>query len=213
MRRNFGRHTTEVELDLNLYPTESLRLWGNALLDTNDGEINRLYAGGDWRFHDRFRLHANHTYYRGEYWRYPNRFESHSTTLALRTLLWNQDSNYAAEIAVTYDWSDNPESFNGIAEERFTLYRDLDTFELGVSFVNDKKDEDKGIFLQLIPKGFMGFERPFSAADKASRLLERSRYGTSAGEGTQVATEDASSRAPEADAEEAEAEAEAADAP
>ncbi len=176
---NFRRHTTELEVDFNLYPTESLSFWTNALVDLQDGTVNRLYAGADWKFHRRVRLWAQHAYYRGHYWRYPTSVSSESTTVALRTLLWDEDSKYAAEVSFTYDWPDNAESFNGFSEEKFTLYRDLDTFELGVSYVHDRKNDDHGVFFSLTPKGFIGFDRPFSATDKASRMIEKSRYDSS----------------------------------
>ena len=172
-----SRSFTEIEFDLIVQPTDHLRLWTYGLVDPHDGQLNRLGMGADWQYQDRLRLYLYHLYYRGEYWRYPTRSDISRTTLAMRMPLWNQDSRYAAEVAVTYDWDDSTENFNGIVEYRATIFRDLDTFELGVSFVDDRKDDDKGVFIELRPKGWMGIDRPSSASDAASRQMPPSRYG------------------------------------
>ena len=178
---NYDRTVSQVNFDLIFRPNRKLTLAGNISLDNHDHEINRAFASADWRFNDMFRFYIHQQYYRGHYWgrQGENSDEINQTTLSLRTKLWNNDSRYHAEIAFTYDWEDNPSSFNGISEERLTLTRDCDVFELALSFVNDRKDDDKGVFVQLIPKGWMGFERPASASDLASRQAA-SRYGTTA---------------------------------
>ncbi|MBN2714062.1 MAG: hypothetical protein JXR97_16710 [Planctomycetes bacterium] len=173
------RNATEIEFDLIVRPTDRLTLTAAGLVDPEDMELNRFYGSADWQWQDRLRLYVYHQYYRGNYWRYPTMDEINRTTFAVRLPLWDDNSKYAAEVAMSYDWPSSDKSvnsFNGPVEYRFSLYRDIDTFELGVSLIEDKKDDDRGIFIELRPKGWMGMDRPSSVSDGASRLMP-SRYG------------------------------------
>lgn len=174
---NYGHHTGEIEVNTALYPTTKLSLWANALLDNHDNEVNRLYVGADWRCRDIFRFYVQHSYYRGHYWRYPTTDASRQTTFAIRSKLWNNDSNYAVEYAFTFDHDDNESSFGGFSEQRITLFRDLDTFELGLSFVDDRKDDDRGIYLNLRPIGWAGINRTGVQDGASANLAYPSRYG------------------------------------
>ncbi len=174
---NFGRHSTEIRADLVFRPTKNLVLWGDALYDPHDNQFNTLVGGFDWIFRDRFRLYLRHQYLHGNTYRARRRGGIEQTTVGLRTLLWNKDSKWSAEIAGRYNWESNT-AVTGLIEKRITLYYDLDTVELGVSLHMDEKYlGNKGIFVTITPKFTYAAISRLPEADGASREID-SRYGT-----------------------------------
>jgi hypothetical protein len=177
--QGYGHHLTEVETDFTYRPITNFTLSANFLLDTHDDTVNRAIMSADWRLSSIFRLVATHYHYRGDYWRYPDSPYSEQSYLALRTKLWNDSSHYAVETAVGFEWRETDASRgvkHGFNQYRLTLFRDLDTFEMSISYVNKRTTSDHGVYFTLSPKNFMGMERPGPVYSAAVEELAEGRY-------------------------------------
>ncbi len=174
---------SEMNAEVVFRPTRHFSLTASADYDTHDGTMNRAILTADWRLNSMFRAYIAHYYYRGNYWRYPDTPPSSQTHLAIRTKLWNDSSHYSLEGAVAYewrnsvDWQTNRDGVrHGFNKYRVTVYRDLDTFELALSYVRDRNADDQGVFFSIAPKSFMGFERPPPSYSVAVESLAEGRY-------------------------------------
>ena len=103
--------------------------------------------------------------------------------MAVRTKLWNDSSHYSLEGAVAYEWRDSNAwrterdgVRHGFNKYRVTLFRDLDTFELGLSYIRDRHADDHGVFFNLSPKAFMGYDRPPPGYSMEIEELAEGRY-------------------------------------
>ncbi len=164
---NYDRKFTEINFEVTYRPLPRLTLGASIDYDTHDNTVNRAILTSDWRLGNLFRITANHYHYRGRYWRYPYSDQSDQTFFAVRTKLWNDSSHYAIEAAVGYEWRDSNEWRNnqtgvrhGFNQYRVSIFRDLDTFELSVSYVQKRNADDRGVYFTLSPKSFMGMDRP-----------------------------------------------------
>ncbi len=180
---NNGYKFSEIKTDIIFRPIYRLSLSASMDYDVADGTLNRGIFEADWRLSNMFRARVTHYHYRGYYWRYPDAAPSSQTHFALRTKLWNDSSRYSIEGAVGYEWresnnwkTDKDGVRHGFNKYRLTLYRDIDTFELSLSYVRDRNGNDHGFFFNLSPKSFMGFESPMPAYTKAVEILEEGRY-------------------------------------
>lgn len=180
---NNGRKYSEIKTDIIFRPIYRLSLEASLDYDVGDNTINRGIFGVDWRLSNMFRARITHYHYRGYYWRYKNAAPSSQTHFALRTKLWNDSSRYSLEGAVGYEWrkttdwqTDKDGVRHGFNKYRLTLYRDIDTFELSISYVRDRNADDHGVFFNLAPKSFMGYESPMPAYSRAVETLEEGRY-------------------------------------
>ena len=174
---------SEVSTDLVFRPFENLSLSASADYDVADSTINRAILSADWRLSSLFRTVVTHYHYRGNYWRYPNASPSAQTHVAVRTKLWNDSSHYSLEGAISYEWRDSNTWRNdrlgvrhGFNKYRITLFRDLDTFELALSYVRDRHADDHGVFFSLSPKAFMGYNRPPAAYSVDVETIAEGRY-------------------------------------
>lgn len=174
---------SELSMDVIYRPTRHLSLSASAEYDTTDHTINRAILSADWRLGSLFRVYASHYYYRGGTWNFQKVDPSFQTHLAVRTKLWNDSSHYSFEGAVVYEWRDsgnwqtNPNATrHGFNKYRFTIFRDLDTFEFALSYVRDRNNDDHGVFFSISPKSFMGFERPPPAYSAQVEALADGRY-------------------------------------
>ncbi len=182
---NNDKRYSEMEVDLIYRPTEHLTLSGSVDYDIDDSSANRAIVSADWRINNYVRTYATHYHYRGRYWRYPDSDPSSQTHLAVRTKLWNDSSRYSLEGAVAYEWRDSEENWkskkdgvrHGFNKYRVTLFRDLDTFEMSLSYVRDRNADDHGVFFNLSPKSFMGYDRPPPGYSVEIEDLGDSRYG------------------------------------
>ncbi len=184
---NNGGSFSEIQTELIYRPIKNLSLNASVLYDPHEGTVNRAIVGADWRLSNMFRVRVQHYHYSGNNWRYPDDETSSQTHLAIRTKLWNDNSHYSLEGAVSYEW--RPTTPNTIAwrdeknavrhgfnKYRLTLIRDLDTFELAVSYVRDRNANDQGVFFSLSPKSFMGYERPAPTYTVEVDTLADGRY-------------------------------------
>ncbi len=174
---------SEMNAEVVFRPTRHLSLSLSADYDTHDGTLNRAIAAADWRLGSLFRIYAAHYYYRGNYWRYPESEPSSQTHLAIRTKLWNDSSHYSLEGAVAYEWRSSTDwqtsrdgVRHGFNKYRVTLFRDLDTFELALSYVRDRNADNQGVYFSLSPKSFMGFDRPPPTYSAAVETMSEGRY-------------------------------------
>ncbi|MDR0362695.1 MAG: hypothetical protein LBJ46_08460 [Planctomycetota bacterium] len=109
---------------------------------------------------------------------------SDQTVLAVRTKLWNDSSHYSLEAAATYEWRDSSGDWrrertgvrHGLNKYRVTLYRDVDTFEMSLSYVRNRYKNDHGVYFSISPKSFMGFDRPPPTYSGAVAEMEQGRY-------------------------------------
>lgn len=168
---------TDISLDAALYPVDALSLWGNMQYSLSGNNLTSAEIGADYWFNKRLRLFLNHSYdsgYESEniYGTTDVGNASNLTTAALRTQLWNKHSHYSLEYAIGYEWNDDADSFiasdgyrrggvtHGLQTQRITLIRDLDTIELGVSWIVDHANNSNSTFaVNLTPKGWMGVKR------------------------------------------------------
>ncbi len=203
MLLNYNRRLTELAFDVVYRPIERLTLSSSIDYDTADNTIDRGIFTVDWRLSNLFRVIATHYHYRGDYWKYPTNDYSSQTYLALRTKLWNDSSHYTLETAVAYEWRDSNEWKNshtgvrhGFNQYRVTLFRDLDTFELSLSYVRNRYNDNHGVYFTLAPKSFMGVDRPPPTYSPVLEELGDGRYGKT----SQYAMSDAYVDAPVIDA-------------
>ncbi len=176
-----------LELDLKYRPTDRLTLAGSVEYDLNDDAANRAIGQVDYRFNNYLRAFVTHYHFRGDsgYARYRSPSASSQTHLALRTKLWNDSSRYSLEGAVAYEWKSTDATWrterdgtrHGFNKYRLTLFRDLDTFEMALSYVRDRNADDHGVFFSLSPKAFMGYERPPPGYSMEVEELGNGRYG------------------------------------
>ncbi|MCD8140946.1 MAG: hypothetical protein LUE17_14430 [Planctomycetaceae bacterium] len=164
---NDDRRYTDLSTDIIYRPIEHLAISGSMDYDIDDGTANRAIVSVDWRINNYLRTYVTHFYYRGHYWAYPDKDASSQTHLALRTKLWNDSSHYSLEGAVAYEWRNSDEwktdrdgVRHGFNKYRVTLFRDMDTMELALSYVRDRNGDDHGVFFSLTPKSFMGYDSP-----------------------------------------------------
>gem|GEM_PF-2241085 len=182
---NIGR-LSEINVEVVFRPVRNFSLTASADIDTNDSSINRAIVTADWRIGSLFRVYASHYHYRGNYWRYPTIPQSSQTHLAVRMKLWNDSSRYSVEAATAYEWRSSSESpdwrtsrdgvRHGFNKYRITLFRDIDTFELALSYVRDRNADNHGVFFSLAPKAFMGFDRPPPSYSVEVESLTDGRY-------------------------------------
>ena len=180
---NYDKRFSEITADLVYRPIEHLSLSGSVDYDVDDATANRAIVAADWRINSYLRTSVTHYHYRGRYWRYPDAEPSSQTHLAVRTKLWNDSSHYSLEGAVGYEWRDSDDWRNkrdgvrhGFSKYRLTLFRDLDTFEMALSYVRDRNADDHGVFFSLSPKSFMGYERPPPGYSMEIEELAEGRY-------------------------------------
>lgn len=183
MQVNEGKKWSELAADLIYRPIPNLTLTGSINYDIDDSSVNRAIVGADWRLNNRFRVYATHYHYSGGTWRYRETKASSQTHMALRTKLWNDSSRYSIEGAVAYEWRSSYNwkySRNGVRhgfnKYRVTLFRDLDTFELALSYVRDRNADDHGVFFSLSPKSFMGYTSPSPGYSIEVETLAEGRY-------------------------------------
>ncbi len=187
-RVNGGDQFTDIEIDMAWRPTDNLTFFAGGAFDPYDGEFNTARGGGDWRFMRRFRVYANTYYRRGQENSLGNKTpDSLVTSAAVRTMLWNEHSNYQLEYAVSYEHMGSDDGVrgadgvvrggidSGVKEQSIALIRDLDTFELEVRFSIDH-DNDYSVWVNLVPKGWVGIDRGDSIDTPAVREAEGGRY-------------------------------------
>lgn len=182
---NRGRSVSDVEFELGYHPMRNLDLRASLLYDADSDSLKRGIFQADWRFGDIFRVIATHYHYSGDYWPFSEeRFDkSDQTNIAIRTKLWNDSSHYALEVAANYEWRDSNEWRNsltgvrhGFNRYRVTLFRDIDTFEMALSYIRDRNKDDHGVYFSLAPKSFMGIERPPPSYTGEVEALGSARY-------------------------------------
>ena len=180
---NNNRAWTDITADAIYRPFKNLALTGSIDYDPHANAANRAIVGVDWRMNNYLRTSVTHYHYRGRYWRYPDSDPSSQTHMAVRTKLWNDSSHYSLEGAVAYEWRDSTAWIterdgvrHGFNKYRVTLFRDLDTFELGLSYVRDRNADDHGVFFNLSPKAFMGYDRPPPGYSMEIEELAEGRY-------------------------------------
>ena len=180
---NYGFKWSELVMDVVFRPTARLALSASVDYDLHDNTVNRGMFSADWRLGSLFRIYMAHYHYRGNYWRYRYADPSSETYLALRTKLWNDSSRYSVEGAVGYEWRDSNEwqtsrtgVRHGFNKYRFSLYRDMDTFEMSISYMRNRNEDDHGVFFNLAPKSFMGYERPQPSYSVEVDTLADGRY-------------------------------------
>ena len=180
---NGDRRFSDLTADLIYRPVKNLSLSGSVDYDLEDNSANRAIVGADWRINNYLRTYVTHYHYRGRYWRYPNASASSQTHLAMRTKLWNDSSHYSLEGAVAYEWRDSNDwrtsrdgVRHGFSKYRLTLFRDMDTFEMAVSYARDRNADDHGVYFNLSPKSFMGYERPPPGYSMEVEELAEGRY-------------------------------------
>ncbi len=162
------RDFSEISTEIIYRPTQNLSFNVSVEYEPHESTFNRVIVGADWRLSSMFRLRANHYHYSGNDWRYPNEKTSSQTHVALRTKLWNDNSHYSLEGALGFEWRhpdrtraiERDEVRHGFNKYRLTLFRDIDTFEMAISYIKDRNANDHGLFFSLTPKSFMGIERP-----------------------------------------------------
>lgn len=180
---NNGNRFSEIAVDLVYRPMSHLSLSASVDYDVDDNTANRAIVSADWRINNYVRTYVTHYHYRGRYWRHPTTSPSSQTHMAVRTKLWNDSSHYSLEGAVAYEWRDSNEwrttrdgVRHGFSKYRVTLFRDMDTFEMALSYVRDRNADDHGVFFSLSPKGFMGFDRPPPGYSMEIEELSAGRY-------------------------------------
>ncbi|MDR1612855.1 MAG: hypothetical protein LBT97_08740, partial [Planctomycetota bacterium] len=88
------------------------------------------------------------------------------------------------EAAAIYEWRDTSPDWksdrvgvhHGLNRYRLTLYRDVDTFEMSLSYVHNRNKNDHGIYFSLSPKSFMGVDRPPPAYTGVVEEMSEGRY-------------------------------------
>lgn len=156
-RLHGGHHWTDIAADLVVRPWDTLSFFGGMKWDPNEGEVSTLDIGLDWRYRDRFRTYLTHRYRPTVYEAWTGEeYESNTTTLALRTQLWDRHSKYAFEYAIRYEHENNDYVHHGLVRQKFTLIRDLDTFELSLSVIDDRAEDERHYLVNLTPKGWVG---------------------------------------------------------
>lgn len=181
---NHGSRWSEFTSDIVLRPTKNLSLSGSFSYDIDDKKTNRAIVSADWRLNDLWRVYASHYQYRGNYWGAPDASPSTQTHMAVRTKLWNDSSHYSVEGAVAYEWKDSDENWeqnkygvrHGFNKYRGTLFRDMDTFEMSLSYVRDRHADNHGVYFALSPKSFTGYERPAPSYTMEIEELSQGRY-------------------------------------
>ncbi|MCC8179845.1 MAG: hypothetical protein LIP23_02905 [Planctomycetes bacterium] len=183
---NHGSKYSEISTDIIFRPTNRLSLSASADIDVDDGTFNRANMSVNWRLSNLFRVVVSHYHYRGHYWKFPDARQSSQTHIAVRTKLWNDNSRYSLEAAAGYEWRDTSDPNtsrygrrHGFNRYRVTLFRDLDTFELALSYVDDRNDDNKGVFFSLAPKSFMAYDRPPPTYSAVVETLPDGRYADS----------------------------------
>jgi hypothetical protein len=167
-RLNWDRTVSDIYLDVVWRPTDSITLYGDALYDPEYTRFNRWTAGANVYLLDTH-VKVRNTYKRGGHYRSPTGEDSLQTTLTLSRRLWNEDSNYRGQLSLTYEWRDTATYYSGLVEESITLFRDFDTVELGITYFRNERKDDHGIYVQLIPKGWVGIDRDPGAEVIAQR--------------------------------------------
>ncbi len=170
---NNDHSLSEINMEMIYRPTANLSFNASVEYEPHDSTFNRVILGMDWRLSGMFRVRATHYHYSGNDWRYPTEQTSSQTHVAVRTKLWNDNSRYSLEGAVGFEWrhAENPLPWarwvrerdqvrHGFNKYRVTIYRDIDTFELALSYIRDRNARDHGLFFSLSPKSFMGVDRP-----------------------------------------------------
>ncbi len=180
---NGERRFSDVTADVIYRPIQHLSISGSVDWDPQDNTVNRAMGAVDWRINNYVRTSVSQYHYRGNYWRYPDASPSSQPHLAVRTKLWNDSSRYSLEGAVAYEWrdsnnwrSDEDGVRHGFNKYRVSLFRDMDTFEMSLSYVRDRNADDHGIFFNLTPKSFMGYESPPPGYSMEIEELADGRY-------------------------------------
>ncbi len=178
---------SDVVADIKYHPTDNLTLSGSIDYDIDEDSANRIIGQADYRWNNYVRTFVTHYHYSGNYGygRYQAPDPSSQTHFAVRTKLWNDSSRYSLEGAVAYEWRNSSRNWQldrdatrrGFNKYRVTLFRDLDTFEMSLSYVRDRNADDHGIFFNLSPKAFMGYDRPPPGYSMEIEELGEGRYG------------------------------------
>ena len=171
---NNNRIVKDVTLDGAVYPLESMSMFGDITYAPAGDQVTDATIGLDYWFSSKFRAYLAHDYDSGyDREKDENNNESNVTTAAFRTQLWNKHSRYSFEYAMSYQWNGETESYlgsdgiwhsarddKGLQSQKFTLIRDLDTFELSANFYINHIDNNNFTFsINLTPKGWLGIER------------------------------------------------------
>lgn len=193
---NKNHRLTDIEADMAIYLTRSLTLSGDAAFSPADRAFTRISGGIDWKYQDRFRAFLGHTYRLGSGLNY----DSQITTLGFRTQLWDNHSPYAVEYAISHQWSGSRQGSlfafsdgiphggvrHGVQQQRVSLIRCLDTFELKVSFAKNytinravSNSRNWEVMVQLSPKNWVG-QRDESAGLPGFAQRLNARYDTRA---------------------------------
>ncbi len=178
---------SEVTADLTYRPTRNLALSGNIVYDLDNSKVDRAIVSADWRINNRVRAYVSQYHYAasdGTGGR-PAAAASSQTQLAVRTKLWNDSSHYALEGAVSYEWKDTQPDWettrdgvrHGFNKYRVSLFRDMDTFEMSLSYIRDRNADNHGVYFNLTPKSFMGYDSPPPGYSVEVEDLTGSRYG------------------------------------
>ncbi len=164
---------SDITVSAAYYPVKEMSVWGNFAYSPAGGLVDYFNAGIDYYFSKKFRVFLSHSYDSG----YDNENNttgntSNVTTLAARTQLWDKNSHYSLEYAISYQWNHDANGsvandgmvrggvLTGLQTQRVSLIRDLDTFELAVNWKIDHLDNNNNtISVNLTPKGWVGIKR------------------------------------------------------
>ncbi|GHV23514.1 hypothetical protein AGMMS49959_16780 [Planctomycetales bacterium] len=163
----------DVALDASLYPTETWSLWGNTVYSPAADAVTSAAVGTDFWFSKRLRFFLKHYYNAGyDANTYEKRYNaSNTTSFAVRTQLWDKLSHYAVEYGLSYQWNDSAGDVmgenhyltgkvqQGLQRQRISLIRDLDTFDLGLTYAHDHVDNDWTVYVSLTPKNWAEVKR------------------------------------------------------
>lgn len=166
---NRGNILSDTTATLRINPLRELSLWGSVIYSPANQKMDYFTVGGDYWFSKRLRMFLHHQYSAST----PGASNtSNLTTLALRTQLWNRHSHYSLEYALGYEWNNDAAGVvtsdgmvrgrvaKGLQSQKISLIRDLDTVQIGVSWMVDHtNNNNNSISVNLMPKGWIGERR------------------------------------------------------
>lgn len=187
---NAGSLLSDVTVAGAVYPIESVSIFGDLVYSPAGNVLDSYRVGADYWYNSKFRVFLNHAYDSG--YDNVNNFtynSSNLTTLALRSQLWNKHSHYSVEYAISYQWNDDAGGYyapdglirggikSGLQNQRVSIIRDLDTFELSVNWnINHLNNSGSQVFVNLTPKGWLGVDRLDNAPTNAKLDSDYGRY-------------------------------------
>ncbi len=183
---NDGKNFRDLHFDLTWRPKKNLTATSYAYFDPDDGEVTSARVTVDYTFSNRFRVYLAHDYRPGsetDDYRLP---DSNITTLALRTQLWDENSHWSLEYALQYEHESDNSGYltddgyyigsveQGVKQQKITFIRNMDTVELGLSYIIE--DGDNGFMVELQAKGWKQEGRGPDSANDGMEKLDSSRY-------------------------------------